>query len=54
MCINSGSDNEQICAIPLEKKLIRMLEGKKFIYCAYNGIEKLDNKNALFKVYNEV
>jgi hypothetical protein len=42
MCINSGSDNEQICAIPLEKKLIRMLEGKKFIYCADAGLGSLN------------
>jgi hypothetical protein len=38
MCINSGSDNEQICAIPLEQKMIKMLEGKKFIYCADAGL----------------
>jgi len=42
MCINSGSDNEQICALPLEKKLIRMLEGKKFIYCADAGLGSLN------------
>ncbi len=38
MCINSGSDNEQICAIPLEQKLLQMLDGKKFIYCADAGL----------------
>jgi len=42
MCINSGSDNEQICALPLEKKLIRMLDGKKFIYCADAGLGSLN------------
>ncbi len=42
MCINSGSDNEQICAIPLEQKLIRMLDGKKFIYCADAGLGSLN------------
>ncbi len=42
MCINSGSDNEQTCAIPLEKKLTRMLEGKKFIYCADAGLGSLN------------
>ena len=42
MCINSGSDNEQICALPLEKKLIQMLEGKKFIYCADAGLGSLN------------
>jgi transposase len=38
MCINSGSDNEQTCAIPLEKQLTQMLSGKKFIYCADAGL----------------
>lgn len=42
MCINSGSDNEQICAIPLEHKLTRMLDGKKFIYCADAGLGSLN------------
>uniref|UniRef100_UPI0035E44616 IS1634 family transposase n=1 Tax=Ruminiclostridium cellobioparum TaxID=29355 RepID=UPI0035E44616 len=38
MCINSGSDNEQTCAIPLEQKITRMLDGKRFIYCADAGL----------------
>lgn len=38
MCINSGSDNEQTCALPLEQKLAQMLNGKKFIYCADAGL----------------
>lgn len=42
MCVNSGSDNEQTCAIPLEKKLTRMLEGNKFIYCADAGLGSLN------------
>lgn len=42
MCINSGSDNEQICAIPVEKKLIKMLDGKRFIYCADAGLGSLN------------
>lgn len=42
MCINSGSDNEQTCAIPLEKKMARMLDGKKFIYCADAGLGSLN------------
>ncbi len=42
MCIHSGSDNEQTCAIPLEKKLAQMLEGKKFIYCADAGLGSLN------------
>lgn len=42
MCINSGSDNEQTCAIPLEKKMTQMLDGKKFIYCADAGLGSLN------------
>lgn len=42
MCINSGSDNEQTCAIPLEQKMIQMLDGKKFIYCADAGLGSLN------------
>ena len=42
MCINSGSDNEQICALPLEKKLVKMLKGKRFIYCADAGLGSLN------------
>jgi len=38
MCINSGSDNEQKCAIPLEKKITKMFGGKRFIYCADAGL----------------
>lgn len=38
MCINPGSDNEQICAVPLEKKITKMFQGKKFIYCADAGL----------------
>ncbi len=38
MCINSGSDNEQICAVPAEKRIVKMLDGKRFIYCADAGL----------------
>lgn len=38
MCITSGSDNEQTCAIPLEKKIVKMFDGKPFIYCADAGL----------------
>jgi len=38
MCINSGSDNEQTCAVPLEKKITKMFQGKPFIYCADAGL----------------
>jgi len=38
MCIGPGSDNEQACAIPTEKKIIDMFGGKPFIYCADAGL----------------
>ena len=38
MCMNSGSDNEQICAVPAERQLVEMLKGKQFIYCADAGL----------------
>lgn len=41
MCINSGSDNEQKCAVPEATKLVRMFKGKKFIYCADAGLGSL-------------
>lgn len=45
MCITSGSDNEQTTAIPLEKKLTKMFQGKKFIYCADAGLGSLNIRN---------
>lgn len=45
MCITSGSDNEQTTAIPLEKQLIKMFKGKKFIYCADAGLGSLNIRN---------
>jgi len=45
MCINSGSDNEQTTAIPLEEKMIKMFKGKKFIYCADAGLGSLNIRN---------
>ena len=42
MCMAAGSDNEQTLAIPLEKKITRMFQGKKFIYCADAGLSSLD------------
>lgn len=41
MCINPGSDNEQKCAVPLEKKIVRMFDGRPFIYCADAGLGSL-------------
>lgn len=45
MCITSGSDNEQTTAIPLEKQLTKMFEGKKFIYCTDAGLGSLNIRN---------
>jgi len=42
MCLNPGSDNEQSCVIPLEKKIVSMFRGQKFIYCADAGVGSLD------------
>lgn len=42
MCIAPVSANEQTVAIPLEKKLVSMLKGKKFIYCADAGLGSLN------------
>jgi hypothetical protein len=42
MCISPGSDNEQACAIPLEKKIADMFRGRKFIYCADAGLGSLN------------
>ena len=38
MCINPGSQNEQLCAVPLEKKIIDMFGTDKLIYCADGGL----------------
>ena len=45
MCLTSGSDNEQSTAIPLEKKLSKMLKGRKLIYCADAGLGSLNIRN---------
>jgi hypothetical protein len=42
MCINPGSDNEQSCAVPMEKKIADMFRGRKFIYCADAGLGSLN------------
>lgn len=45
MCLASGSDNEQTTAIPAEKKLSDVLDGKKFIYCADAGLGSYSIRN---------
>jgi len=38
MCINPGSQNEQLSAVPLEHKITTMFGSDKFIYCADGGL----------------
>ncbi len=38
MCLHPGNTSEQLTAIPLEKEIMRMKEGAKFIYCADAGL----------------
>ena len=38
MCINSGSDNESLCAVPAKEKLLKMFENKSIIYCSDAGL----------------
>ena len=49
MCVNPGSDNEQKCAVPLEKTITRMFQGRRFIYCADAGLGSLD-----IRMYNSM
>lgn len=38
MCIHPGNTSEQNTAIPLEKEVVKMLDGSKFVYCADAGL----------------
>lgn len=38
MCLHPGNTSEQVTAVPLEKEILRMAEGAKFIYCADAGL----------------
>lgn len=38
MCLHPGNTSEQVTAIPLEKEVLKMLDGAKFIYCADAGL----------------
>ena len=44
MCINPGSDNESLCAVPAEKKMLKMLENKDIIYCSDAGLGYNDTR----------
>ena len=38
MCLHPGNTSEQVTAVPLEKEVVKMLDGAKFIYCADAGL----------------
>lgn len=38
MCLHPGNTSEQLTAVPLEKEVLKMLDGAQFIYCADAGL----------------
>ncbi len=38
MCLHSGNTSEQTTAVPLEREVLKMLDGAEFIYCADAGL----------------
>lgn len=38
MCIHPGNKSEQLTAVPLEKEILKMTDGRRFIYCADAGL----------------
>ena len=38
MCLHPGNMSEQLTAVPLEKEILKMTDGAKFIYCADAGL----------------
>lgn len=44
MCSNPGSDNESLCAVPAEKKMLKMFENKDIIYCSDAGLGYNDTR----------
>lgn len=38
MCLHPGNAGEQLTAVPLEKEVLKMIPGAKFIYCADAGL----------------
>lgn len=47
MCMAPGNTNEQVTALPLEKEMLKMFEGRKkrFIYCADAGLSSYHIRN---------
>ena len=38
MCLNPGNNNESLCAVPAEEKLIKMTKNSDLIYCSDSGL----------------
>ena len=38
MCLHPGNTSEQLTAVPLEREIVKMLDGAKFIYCSDAGL----------------
>ena len=38
MCLHPGNTSEQLTAVPLEREIMKMLPGARFIYCADAGL----------------
>ena len=38
MCLHPGNTSEQLTVVPLEKEILKMTDGAKFIYCADAGL----------------
>jgi len=38
MCLHPGNTSKQVTAVPLEKEVLKILDGTKFIYCADAGL----------------
>ena len=49
MCISPGNENESLCAVPAEKKMLKMFENKDIIYCSDAGLGYNDTR--LFNDY---
>lgn len=45
MCVHPGNTNEQVTAIPMEREILKMTEGAKFIYCADGGLGSYNIRN---------
>lgn len=44
MCINPGNENESLCAVPAEEKLLKMFKNKDIIYCSDAGLGYMNTR----------